>query len=239
MSIPTQKKVGRLQESGAKKKSKLALNVEKHRASKLQGSHWITCAPCLSAIPVPRGNEVAFWGRSNVGKSSLLNILMKKKKLARVSKTPGRTQALHFYHMSVGIVAVDLPGYGYAEVPNALRDQWKILVGKYLSHRTCLKKVYLLLDARHPPQPLDFQARDFLLSLGVSFACVLTKADALSSLQLEQRLCMMRHEFLHPALIGATEEMQVWPASAKTKKGTEALLEDILCQITPFSDLQE
>jgi GTP-binding protein len=122
--------------------------------------------------------EIAFAGRSNVGKSSAINALTGRKRLARTSKTPGRTQTINFYDLGEAARLVDLPGYGYAKVSQALRAQWGELVGAYLSSRTVLAGVVVIMDARHPLTPLDQQLLDWL---GEARTLVLlSKADKLS-----------------------------------------------------------
>ncbi|MGH8689832.1 MAG: ribosome biogenesis GTP-binding protein YihA/YsxC [Burkholderiales bacterium] len=128
-------------------------------------------------LPPPGPAEVAFAGRSNVGKSSVINALLGRKGLARTSKTPGRTQTINFYELG-GARLVDLPGYGYARVPKALRAQWQELVGEYLRARATLAGVVVIMDARHPLTPLDEQLLEWLGS--VRRLVLLSKADKLS-----------------------------------------------------------
>src|SRR5688500_9871365 len=108
-------------------------------------------------MPPPGPPEIVFAGRSNVGKSSAINALTGRKRLAFTSKTPGRTQTINFYALGAGARLVDLPGYGYAKVPQAVRAQWRTLVGSYLASRDTLGAVVLVMDARHPLSPLDQQ----------------------------------------------------------------------------------
>jgi GTP-binding protein len=129
-------------------------------------------------LPPEGPPEIAFAGRSNVGKSSALNALVGRRSLARTSKTPGRTQTLNFYEVGADARFVDLPGYGFARVPLALRAQWRALVGRYLESRTTLRGVVLIMDARHPLTPLDLQLVEWLQ--GVPLVVLLSKADKLS-----------------------------------------------------------
>jgi GTP-binding protein len=131
-----------------------------------------------SDLPPPGPPEIAFAGRSNVGKSSAINALLGRKALARTSKTPGRTQTINFYALAEAARLVDLPGYGYARVPQSLRMQWRVLVGAYLHSAKTLVGVVLLMDARHPLTPLDVQLIDWLG--GARLLVLLTKADKLS-----------------------------------------------------------
>ncbi|OGA41306.1 MAG: hypothetical protein A3G28_01240 [Betaproteobacteria bacterium RIFCSPLOWO2_12_FULL_68_19] len=122
--------------------------------------------------------EIAFAGRSNVGKSSAINALAGRKRLARTSKTPGRTQTINFYDLGEHARLVDLPGYGYARVSQSLRAQWAELVGAYLRSRSALAGVVVVMDARHPLTPLDVQLLDWLG--GIRTLLLLSKADKLS-----------------------------------------------------------
>jgi GTP-binding protein len=125
--------------------------------------------------------EIAFSGRSNVGKSSLINVLLRRtrKKIAHVSATPGKTQALNFYRVNEVFFLVDLPGFGYARVPHALHDQWQGLIEGYLSKSPRLKGVVHLVDARHKPSELDHGMMEYLAKLGVPALVVATKMDKL------------------------------------------------------------
>jgi len=124
--------------------------------------------------------EVAIVGRSNVGKSSLLNRLAGIKRLAAVSKTPGRTQLVNFFKMEKRWYLVDLPGYGFAKVPDSVKRRWETLVTSYLFERPALRLVILLVDARHAPMALDLEVRDLLERSGLALAVVATKSDKLS-----------------------------------------------------------
>ena len=132
----------------------------------------------------PRGNfpEVAFAGKSNVGKSSLINALLNRKNLAKTSSSPGRTQSINFFRVNGKISFVDLPGYGYACVPLALRRAWKPMVESYLQIRKELRLVVVILDARREVSPEDMDLMDWLDHHRIPFLLVLTKADKLSSL---------------------------------------------------------
>ena len=127
----------------------------------------------------PRGArpEIAFAGRSNVGKSSMINRLLSRRNLAHTSSTPGRTRTINFYQVNDQFLFVDLPGYGYAKVSQALKDAWWDLVESYLNQRTQLRGVIHILDARHPPTPQDRELQAFLHAAAVPSLVVLTKAD--------------------------------------------------------------
>lgn len=177
---------------------------------------FLTSAPVLSALPEQLTPEVAFWGRSNVGKSSLLNVVMQSSSLARVSKTPGCTQAIHFYQCPPGLMLVDLPGYGYAKVPLSLKSKWHILVRTYLSSRGSLWKIYLLIDSRHPLQPADRAALSFLASTNKQYEIIFTKSDAIPRTLLEHHLSLFAQEF---------PKIKYMCVSSKKKKGFEPLFE--------------
>ena len=129
-------------------------------------------------MPPPGPPELAFVGRSNVGKSSAINALTGRKRLAFTSKTPGRTQTIDFFELGAGARLVDLPGYGYAKVPQAVRAGWRTLVGSYVRSRATLAGVVLVMDARHPLTELDLQLIEFLGD--VRLLALLSKADKLS-----------------------------------------------------------
>ena len=139
---------------------------------------FLRAAGRIAELPPPGPPEVAFAGRSNVGKSSAINALAGRRGLARTSKTPGRTQTINFYALGEEARLADLPGYGYARVPQSLRAHWRELVGAYLSSASRLVGVIVLMDARHPLTPLDEQLIGWLGD--VPFVVLLTKADKLS-----------------------------------------------------------
>lgn len=134
----------------------------------------------LARLPPDTGQEVAFAGRSNAGKSSAINALTGQRQLARVSKTPGRTQLLNFFQVTPDRYLVDLPGYGYAQVPDAIRQHWQKLLERYLRERTALRGLVLLVDIRHPPTGLDRQMLDWCTARALPVHLLLTKADKLS-----------------------------------------------------------
>jgi len=139
---------------------------------------FLRAAARAADFPSPGPPEIAFAGRSNVGKSSAINALLGRNGLARVSKTPGRTQTINFYALGDSARFVDLPGYGYARVPQSLRAQWRELVSAYLQSARALVGVVLIMDARHPMTPLDLQLIEWLGELRL--LVLLSKADKLS-----------------------------------------------------------
>ena len=133
-----------------------------------------------SGLPPPTGAEIAFAGRSNAGKSSAINTLAGHVRLAFVSKTPGRTQLINFFRLNCGASLVDLPGYGYAAVPEKIRRQWQGLIETYLKNRESLIGLVLIMDARHPLTDLDRQLIDWFVPSGRPLHVLLTKSDKLS-----------------------------------------------------------
>jgi len=136
-------------------------------------------AHALGQLPADAGAEIAFAGRSNVGKSSLINAVCSRRGLVKVSKTPGRTQALNVFHLDDDVRLVDLPGYGYAKAPLASQTRWQQLVERYLQNRQCLAGLVMIMDIRHPLQPLDAQMLSWAQASGVTGVVVLNKADKL------------------------------------------------------------
>ena len=145
-----------------------------------QDCHFIKSVFTLEALPPISLPEIAFAGRSNVGKSSLINAVVFKKGLANASKTPGRTQSLNFYNLADQVYIVDLPGYGYAKAPKQMVLNWTQLVINYLKGRPNLKRVFLLIDSRHGLKPNDLEIMKLLDVCAVSYQLVLTKTDKIS-----------------------------------------------------------
>ena len=141
---------------------------------------YVASAHDLDQLPPDVGAEVAFVGRSNAGKSSAINTLAHHKRLAYVSKTPGRTQLINFFSLGDNRTLVDLPGYGYAEVPARVKAHWQNVMAAYVSTRGALKGLVLIMDARHPLKALDTKLLDWYLPTGKPVHCLLTKADKLS-----------------------------------------------------------
>ncbi|MFW5450552.1 MAG: ribosome biogenesis GTP-binding protein YihA/YsxC [Methylophagaceae bacterium] len=144
-------------------------------------AHYTISATQLSELPTDSGIEVAFAGRSNAGKSSAINTLTDQKSLARVSKTPGRTQMINFFALDDTRALVDLPGYGYAKVPEKMKIRWQQTLGKYLETRQALKGLMLMMDIRHPLKEFDIQMIKWANQSNLSVHILLTKADKLKS----------------------------------------------------------
>ena len=149
--------------------------------SRLAQTKFLTSAPTLAQCPPECGPEIGFCGRSNAGKSSALNTLTGQKSLARVSKTPGRTQLINFFKVPhTGGFLVDLPGYGFAKVPEAMKKQWQQHLGEFLAERRTLTGLVLLMDVRHPMTALDEQMLSFADHRDMHTLLLLTKSDKLS-----------------------------------------------------------
>lgn len=171
-------------------------------------SHWIT-----DNLP-----EIAFLGRSNVGKSSLLNSLLQRKGLARTSNTPGRTQSINFFLVNESFYFVDLPGYGYAKVSKAMRSDWGKMAEEYLAEREQLVLSIHLIDSRHKPTELDRQLHEWLVYNQKNHIIVATKADKLSNNKLNKSLLLLKDEM---------PESEIIAYSALTGKGRDALWREI------------
>lgn len=166
--------------------------------------------------PDPSYPEIAFVGRSNVGKSSLLNKLMKRKAFARVSNTPGRTREIHFFDVNKQFVLADLPGYGYARISKERKAEWRPLIEGYLTDSPKLWGVVQLLDVRHDPTPDDMVMLDFLAELGVPTIFAVTKVDKLKKAEVEPRIGALAQQL-------GLDPDQIVPFSATTGQGRDEL----------------
>ncbi len=158
-------------------------------------AHFLKSAAKLSQCPPDNGREVAFAGRSNAGKSSALNALTGSSKLARTSKTPGRTQLINYFTVEEGIHLVDLPGYGYAKVPEAMKNEWQRHLNHYLTHRESLVGLVLLMDIRHPMKAFDQMILQWSIDSQLPLHVLLTKSDKLKQGAARQVLNKYRNEF--------------------------------------------
>lgn len=170
-----------------------------------------------STLPKNQVPEIAFAGKSNVGKSSLINALMNRKSLARTSASPGKTQTINFYNVNHQMYLVDLPGYGYAKVSQSVKEQWGKLIERYLRQSRQLKAVFLLVDIRHKPSENDKLMYDWIVHNGYQPIIIATKADKLKRSQIPKQLKVLKEGLELP---GGT---QVIPFSAQTKQGRDEI----------------
>jgi GTP-binding protein len=173
--------------------------------------------------------EVAFAGRSNVGKSSLLNRLIRRKAFARVSRTPGRTREINFFEVNGRFVLVDLPGYGYARISKERRAEWRPLIEGYLRRSSTLRGVVQLIDVRRDPSEDDFRLLEFLSELGTPTIVAVTKVDKLSSTAAAQRIGQLTEAL-------GLDDAQVIPFSAVTGRGRDELASAIVSLTEPPPD---
>ncbi|MCJ7687605.1 MAG: ribosome biogenesis GTP-binding protein YihA/YsxC [Desulfobacteraceae bacterium] len=169
--------------------------------------------------PVSDKPEIAFAGKSNVGKSSLINTLVNRKKLARTSSTPGRTQSINFFRFGQTLYLVDLPGYGFARVPARVKESWREMVETYLIRRPTLKAVVVILDIRRDPASGDIDLINWLRAYNIHPIIVLTKADKLSRQQAKRRANLIAGQ-----LVGLSPDAPV-VFSAKTRQGKDEIWE--------------
>ena len=184
---------------------------------------FLKSAPGLQYLPDPAYAEIAFAGRSNVGKSSLLNALTNRKGLARTSNTPGRTQELNFFDVGQPpqIRLVDMPGYGFAEAPKDLVKRWRFLVNDFLRGRSVLRRAIVLIDSRHGIKPVDTEIMEMLDKAAVNYQLVLTKADKVKPTELAKTLERTiaesaKHPAAHPKLIATSSETGLGIAELRT-----------------------
>jgi GTP-binding protein len=172
------------------------MKINYHKAS------FLTSAAKLSQLPPDRGVEVAFAGRSNAGKSSAINTLTHQKNLAKTSKTPGRTQLINLFELDENRRLVDLPGYGYAKVPLAVKERWQVTLGQYLEERACLRGLVLLMDIRHPLKEFDQDMLAWAYQSQLRTHILLTKADKLNANPRNNCLQQVKKQLLpyHPLI---------------------------------------
>ncbi|MBF0574263.1 MAG: YihA family ribosome biogenesis GTP-binding protein [Desulfamplus sp.] len=186
----------------------------------IKHAEFVKSAVNPSHFPEPEFPEVAFAGRSNVGKSSLINTIVNRKNLVKTSSKPGCTQLVNFFKINNNTFFVDLPGYGYAKVSKTVRSQWGSMVEQYLSKRTNLMGVVILIDIRREPQKEEFQLMEWLINRGIPCLRVLTKADKLSRQKQINRLAAMAK-----LLMCKKEEIILF--SATSKQGKDDILQEL------------
>lgn len=187
---------------------------------KITSAKYITSAVNKSGLILDETPEISFVGRSNVGKSSLINNLVGIKRLAKTSSTPGLTKMVNYFDINGNIRFVDLPGYGYAKVGRGQKDIWSSLMGDYLALSQSLKLVFVLVDIRHEPSELDRMMIDYLIHQGIPFAVIATKADKLSKMAINKSLQVISKS------LNLRKEM-IFVHSSETSQGKESILEFI------------
>ncbi len=180
-----------------------------------------TVCGITSKLPDSIHPEVAFAGKSNVGKSSLINALMNRKALARTSAQPGKTQTINYYNINDAIYFVDLPGYGYAKANEHVKAQWGKMIEDYLHQSKQLKAVFLLIDIRHEPSNNDVIMYDWICNNGYHPIIIATKLDKINRSQIQKQVKLIR------TTLGADKETIIIPFSATTKQGREEIYEII------------
>ena len=190
----------------------------------IKSAEFVTSAVKKSQYPPEVLPEIAFAGRSNVGKSSLINTLVNRKRLVKTSSTPGRTQLINFFNINNNLTFVDLPGYGYAKVPAAVRKKWGPMIETYLSSRNTLKGVVIILDIRRHPREEEQNLIHWLAHYSIASILVLTKTDKLSRTKVAQQ-----HNAIIRALAMEKEEAILF--SAKTRRGRDAIWNAILDRV--------
>lgn len=182
-----------------------------------------------STLPENEWPEIAFAGKSNVGKSSLINALMNRKSLARTSSQPGKTQTINFYNINDCMYLVDLPGYGYAKVAQSEKEKWGKLIERYLHSSKMLRAVFLLIDIRHEPSKNDKMMYDWIVAQGYEPIIIATKLDKLKRSQVQKHVKMVRQGL---SLLPGT---QVIPFSAVSKQGREEIW-DLMDRLIGFTE---
>jgi GTP-binding protein len=184
----------------------------------IKSADFVTSAPALASCPPSEWPEIAFAGRSNVGKSSLINCLLNRKGLVRTSSTPGRTQLLNFFAINEALYFVDLPGYGFARAPRSVRERWQPMVHGYLRGRSNLRAVVWLLDVRRDPSEEDLRFLDWLEESEIPTIPVITKVDKVSRNELARRVAKIASS------TGLSIEL-LTPFSVLTRQGCEEVWE--------------
>lgn len=180
-----------------------------------------TVCGITSTLPDNPYPEIAFAGKSNVGKSSLINALMNRKSLARTSAQPGKTQTINFYNINDALYFVDLPGYGYAKVSEAEKEKWGKMIENYLHRSKQLKAVFLLIDIRHEPSANDKNMYEWILYQGYKPVIIATKLDKINRSQIQKHIRMVKTG------LNVEKDTVVIPFSAQTKQGREEIYDYI------------
>ncbi|AFK02833.1 GTP-binding protein engB [Emticicia oligotrophica DSM 17448] len=193
------------------------------KTPKLIEAKFVTSAADYRKCPPPTKPEYAFIGRSNVGKSSLINMLAGNKNLAKTSQVPGKTQLINHFEINKKYYIVDLPGYGFAKAPKNEREKWGDMIGNYLANRESLVCVFVLIDIRHEPQRVDLEFLDFLGERDVPFCLIFTKADKVGGLTAEKNVEL----FKKTMLLSWTKIPQYFITSSERRLGRDEILQAI------------
>lgn len=189
-----------------------------------------TVCGITSTLPKNTKPEIAFAGKSNVGKSSLINALMNRKSFARISATPGKTQTINFYNINDELYLVDLPGYGYAKVSQSEKEKWGKMIERYLHTSQQLKAVFLLIDIRHEPSANDKMMYDWIVSQGCHPIIIATKLDKLKRSQVDKHVKMVRKG------LGLPAGTRLIPFSSVTKQGRDDIWNLVENEVLKESD---
>jgi GTP-binding protein len=199
-----------------------------------QKAHFITSAPSLKQCPDDTGAEVAFAGRSNAGKSSALNTLAQQNKLARTSKTPGRTQLINFFEIQAGVRIVDLPGYGFAKVPDRMKREWQKNMSEYLEERQSLKALVLVMDIRHPLSEFDIMMCDWANDVQMPVHILLTKSDKLKRGPAQSTRLQVQKSLAHMG-----DLLSVQTFSSLKKEGVDVLQKQVSASLSLANEYDE
>lgn len=192
-----------------------------------------TVCGVTSKLPENTKPEFAFAGKSNVGKSSLINGLMQRKSYARTSAQPGKTQTINYYNINEELYFVDLPGYGYAKVSESVKEKWGKMIENYLHTSEQLRVIFLLIDIRHEPSKNDIMMYDWMLHFGYQPVVIATKVDKIKRSQLQKQLKMIR------TTLGMSKEGIILPFSALSKQGREEIVDLIDGVMEDFAGASE
>ena len=214
----------------------LPVSEAEYTTQQLQRGNWLFAQSCdfmlsvasLTQLPATELPEVAVVGRSNVGKSTLINALTNRNSLAKTSNTPGRTQQLNFFNLAGELILVDLPGYGYAKVPKELVEKWVRLLKKYLAGRPQLRRVYVLIDCRHGLKASDLEMMDLLDKTAVTYQLVLTKADKVKKVDQQKRM--------QEANVALAKRPAAYPLVLLTSAVEKSGIENMQAEIARFCD---
>ena len=195
---------------------------------KIISAEFLTGAVSCKQYPDSAYPELAFVGRSNVGKSSLINSLLNRKKLVKTSQTPGKTQEINFFKINNDFIFADLPGYGFAKVPQSVQKRWKKMIEDYLLRRETLLAVIFIIDLRRNPSPLDLDLQRWLEACGVEYLLVGTKVDKLSQSEIKKQVNKLNIAYFD----GGKGELLIY--SSKSSRGRKELWSEITFRLEEF-----